>query len=156
MIFIGLSVLIFFSLLTFGGRLFFLGKKSQEAPHSELGITNDHLKACGKKPNCVSSQADRDSSFYVEPIRAYNIEVLWDNLQLLLPDLGLKEVKTTDNYLHFTETSRIFKFVDDVEFLLKRDTGVIEIRSRSRVGYSDMGVNRKRLEKIKKNLQPKL
>lgn len=155
-IFIFLGALLILAALAFGGRLFLLGKKSQETPSAQLGMDNNHLKACGEKPNCVSTQAEKDSSFYIEPIRASNVEVLWDNLIMLLPELGLKEVKSEANYLHYTETSRIFRFVDDVEFLLNKEEGVIELRSRSRVGYSDMGVNRKRLEKIKKALQPKL
>jgi len=155
-ILLAVAILVVVTALGFGGRLFFLGKKSQESPTSQLGVEAGHLKACGEKPNCVSSQAEPNSSFYIEPIRGSNIEVLWDNLHMLLKEMGYKEESATANYLHYTDTSKIFKFVDDIEFLLQKDEGVIELRSRSRVGYSDMGVNRKRLEKIKTLLQPKL
>ncbi len=155
-ILMAVAFLVVVAALGFGGRLFFLGKKSQETPTNELGHEAGHLKACGEKPNCVSSQADPDSRFYIEPIKGSNIEVLWDNLHMLLKEMGYKEESATSNYLHYTDTSKVFKFVDDIEFLLQKDEGVIELRSRSRVGYSDMGVNRKRLEKIKTMLQPRL
>jgi uncharacterized protein (DUF1499 family) len=58
-------------------------------------------------------------------------------------------ITETENYIHATFTSRIFRFVDDVEFYFMRDAPVIHVRSASRVGYSDLGVNRKRVEKIR-------
>jgi uncharacterized protein (DUF1499 family) len=65
---------------------------------------------------------------------------------------GQRIVTQTDQYLHVEFRSKIMGFVDDVEFYLP-GTGVIHVRSASRVGYSDFGVNRKRLEKIRKMFQ---
>jgi uncharacterized protein (DUF1499 family) len=59
-------------------------------------------------------------------------------------------IENRDNYLHAEFTSLIFRFVDDVEFLIDAPNGVIQVRSASRKGYSDMGVNRRRVEEIRK------
>jgi uncharacterized protein (DUF1499 family) len=62
-------------------------------------------------------------------------------------------VEETETYWHVEFRSRIFRFVDDVEFLFDRDNKVIHVRSASRVGYSDLGVNRKRVEEIRTMFQ---
>jgi uncharacterized protein (DUF1499 family) len=62
-------------------------------------------------------------------------------------------IEQTDNYIHALSKSRIFKFVDDVEFYLPSDESVIHTRSASRVGESDLGVNRRRVEQIRLALQ---
>lgn len=54
-----------------------------------------------------------------------------------------------DTYWHLEFRSRLFRFVDDVEFLFDLERKVIHVRSASRVGYSDLGVNRKRVERIR-------
>ena len=58
-------------------------------------------------------------------------------------------VSVTDSYLHAEFRSRIFGFVDDVEFLVDAGAGAVHVRSASRTGYSDLGVNRKRVEEIR-------
>lgn len=151
-ILISLVTLVLLTVLTLGGRMFWLGKKSQTT--KELGPQDGHLQACGNKPNCVTSSTETDSKFYIAPLVSENIEGLWDDLNMSLKDLNFDVVKQTDNYIHATETSQIFGFVDDIEFLLLPEQGLIEMRSESRVGYSDLGVNRKRLEKVRKLLQP--
>lgn len=57
-------------------------------------------------------------------------------------------VREMDNYLHFEFRSTIFRFVDDVEFLVDDSSGTVDFRSASRVGHSDLGANRNRMEKI--------
>ncbi len=57
-------------------------------------------------------------------------------------------VAEREDYLHVEFRSRLFRFVDDVEFYLEDERGLIQFRSASRLGYSDMGVNRRRMEKI--------
>ena len=57
-------------------------------------------------------------------------------------------VATQDDYLHVEFRSRLFRFVDDVEFYVDRERATIQFRSASRLGYSDMGVNRKRMQEI--------
>ncbi len=144
-----------------GARMYWLGKKSSSMMNNKLGVTEGHLQACGEKPNCVSSTADPASDFYIEPIQDQNIEGTWDDLNMLLQDLikdkkSFQILKQKANYIHMIAISKIFGFVDDVEFHLVPDEGIIEIRSQSRVGYSDMGANRKRLQKIRSQLQPKI
>lgn len=65
-------------------------------------------------------------------------------------------VQSEDAYLRAEFTSRIFRFVDDVEFRADGETGLIDFRSASRVGRSDMGVNRERMEEITARLETKL
>lgn len=62
-------------------------------------------------------------------------------------------VKTTDHYLHVTFRSPVFGFVDDVEFNFRPDAGIIAVRSASRKGYFDLGVNRRRIEAIRRYLR---
>lgn len=60
-----------------------------------------------------------------------------------------KIVTVSDHYLHVEFSSLIFRFVDDVEFALDDTTGTVHFRSAARLGYSDFGVNRKRMEEIR-------
>jgi uncharacterized protein (DUF1499 family) len=60
-----------------------------------------------------------------------------------------QSAEQTDDYIHALSKSRIFKFVDDVEFYLPPNESVIHLRSASRVGESDLGVNRRRVEQIR-------
>jgi uncharacterized protein (DUF1499 family) len=116
---------------------------------TDLGVTSGRLKACPSSPNCVCSQ-DNDPGHHTEPIRYSDpgpISVLSDVIGTLP---GGKVISATDNYLHAEFTSRIFRFVDDVEFQLDPEAKVIHCRSASRVGHSDLGVNRARIEAIRK------
>ncbi len=109
------------------------------------------LKACPSSPNCVSSQA-ADPKQAVAPI-AYTesrAEALARLKKVLEGMKRTKIVSEKDDYLHAEARSLIFRFVDDVEFYLPEDQKVIHVRSASRVGYSDMGVNRKRVEEIRR------
>ena len=77
----------------------------------------------------------------------------WRLIQQVVQGLaGTRIVTQTDHYLHVEFRSKIMGFVDDVEFFFP-DTTIIHMRSASRVGYSDFGVNRKRLEKIRQLFQ---
>ena len=104
------------------------------------------------KPNWVSSQSD-DPQHQIEPFRLRSADSAaadWQRLRTLLSETPRTEIVTgTDSYLHATCTSRLFRFVDDVEFLLDPPGGKIDIRSASRVGYSDLGANRARLEQLR-------
>lgn len=132
--------------------MFWKAKKSHSTP-AQVGLVDGQLMACGQKPNCVSSSADPKSDFYIAPLQSNNIEVIWDNLNILLGDMGYKIVAGRSDYIHATATSSLMKFVDDMEFLLDKEEGKIHLRSLSRVGYSDLGANRKRINEIKKRLK---
>lgn len=150
-------VLIVVGLILFaiGVRMIMLAGNSPSIINDKIGLLDGNLKACGSKPNCVSTQAEKGSKFYIEPITGDNIESLWDDLNMMIPDMGMDFITNGEDYIHCYEASKFFGFVDDVEFLLKAEAGEIQMRSQSRVGYSDLGVNRKRLEKVRKALLPK-
>ncbi len=119
-----------------------------------VGVSNGHLTACPSSDNCVVSQ-NADQKHAIEPI-TYHVDR--DTAQkTLLKVLGVvprtEVVEQADNYIHATSKSRIFKFVDDVEFYFPEDEKVIHLRSASRVGESDLGVNRRRMEQIRLALQ---
>ncbi|PKN17375.1 MAG: DUF1499 domain-containing protein [Deltaproteobacteria bacterium HGW-Deltaproteobacteria-6] len=109
------------------------------------------LKVCPKSPNCVSSQAG-DSGHAVAPLvyTGSRAEACAKLKKVLTEMTRMKIVEEKDDYLHAEARSLIFRFVDDVEFYLPAPEKVIHVRSASRVGYSDMGVNRKRVEEIRR------
>jgi uncharacterized protein (DUF1499 family) len=109
------------------------------------------LKACPPKPNCVSSIKELSSeSNYIEPIKIHsNKEFAFEKIaKILLNDKSVKVITQTDDYIRAEFKSKVFKFVDDVEFFFG-DHGVIQVRSASRLGHYDMNANKKRIEKIR-------
>ena len=126
------------------------------AASSSLGVKNGYLSFCPKSPNCVVSQKQKaDSSHAIAPI-AYHTDLATarETLLKVLKFVPRTEiVEETDNYIRAESKSRIFKFVDDVEFYFPDDEQVIHLRSASRVGDSDLGVNRRRLEQIRLAMQ---
>ena len=132
----------------------------------ELGIEKGELTQCPSTPNCVSSQAKNDKH-YIEPliVKGTAAEVKKRLLNVLNQQPGVEIIVDDVNYVRATFTSKLFRFVDDTEFYfpsitLKEITSpdktpkeiVIHMRSASRVGYSDLGANRKRLERIRSEL----
>ena len=112
-------------------------------------LVDGKLRACSSSPNCVSSESDNASS-RVEPLTFQSPpEKAWGDLKETIRQMGGKIQEEHDGYLWVTFTSRVFRFVDDVEFRMVSAEGVIHVRSGSRVGYSDLGVNRKRVEKLR-------
>lgn len=118
---------------------------------SHLGMRDGRLAACPKSPNCVSTQAE-DDGHRIDPIRYEG--TLEEAKQKLLAVIGsmprARIVSDEGAYIHAEFTSLIFRFVDDVEFLFDDAEKTIHFRSASRLGHSDLGVNRKRMEEIRK------
>jgi len=117
----------------------------------ELGVADGRLHPCASKPNCVCSQgspAERTVAALpignLEPTAAF--ERARDSVESL-PRVAL--ITVSPGYARYECSTQLFRFVDDVELLLDAPAGVIHIRSSSRVGYSDMGVNRKRVDAIR-------
>ena len=110
------------------------------------------LKPCGKC-NCVSSQAVMGSFHYIKPLEVKGEPTeVFSFLKILLSELNRSEViVSTENYLHALVRTRM-GFIDDVEFLLQPDDNLIHVRSASRTGYFDWGVNRSRVEAIREQL----
>ncbi len=118
----------------------------------DLGIDDGQLKPCPSSPNCVSTQADTsDDEHYMAPIQYEgSTEDAKKKIMVVIDEMPRTEVlKNKDNYIHVTFTTRIMRFVDDVEFYLPPDEKLIHFRSASRVGYSDMGKNRDRMNTVK-------
>lgn len=134
-------------IIAFCALMFFKAYQSKNMK-ANVGLVNDQLQTCGDKPNCISSSAQQGTSFYYPPIESNNIEVVWDNLNMAVSSGLFKIEKSTASYIHATATTKLLGFVDDLEFLLSEKEGKIYLRSASRVGYSDMGTNRKRMDKL--------
>lgn len=118
-----------------------------------LGVHQGSFAPCPDKPNCVSSFAeDEDHQISALEIRG-SAEDAWKGLLSFLTQAGNVEIVTSsDDYLHAIYTSSIMRYRDDVEFWLRAEENEIAVRSASRVGFSDMGVNRDRIEAIREAL----
>jgi uncharacterized protein (DUF1499 family) len=124
---------------------------------TNVGRNHPKLLPCAEKPNCVSSQRENIGS-YVDPVR-YRVsnQKLRMHLKKLIHAMPRTIIVESDSrYLHVEFRSAVFGFVDDVEFILDNPPGVLHIRSASRVGYWDFGVNRRRVERIRKELTKRL
>ncbi|WP_413111533.1 DUF1499 domain-containing protein [Thaumasiovibrio sp. DFM-14] len=122
-----------------------------------LGVNAEKLAPCSGKPNCVHSQTATSNNQYIEPI-VFNggmAKAHQGLLQVINTEKGATTVSVERNYLHVEYRSSFFRFVDDTEFYLIEEQGGItriHVRSASRVGYSDFGVNRARIERIRTKL----
>lgn len=114
----------------------------------DLGVTNGKLKPCPGTPNCVNSQSNNDQE-KVEPLPAVSIAEIKKIVETMERTTIITE---TDNYLYAEFKSKLMGYVDDVEFYLDSAENVIHVRSASRLGKSDLGVNRKRVEAIRAKL----
>jgi len=118
---------------------------------NQIGIIDGKLAPCPKSPNCVSTQVS-DKKHIIKPLK-YNSTLKEAKLNILDIIESLKRtriINETEIYIHAEFRTRTFKFVDDVEFYFDDTEKIIHFRSASRVGWSDMGVNRKRMENIRK------
>lgn len=118
-------------------------------PHG-LGLVGGRLSECPDSPNCVSSQSERESqSLPPIPFFGTTVEAV-ANLKRVVNAMPRNRLVTEDGgYLHYEFRSFLFRFVDDVELLVDESKSAIHFRSASRVGYSDFGVNRRRVEEIR-------
>jgi uncharacterized protein (DUF1499 family) len=130
-------------------------------PPADLGVHDGKLKPPSKTPNSVSSQA---SLYPDHPQRDYadiapfavsgQLDVAMDRIARIVEDMeGAKIVAREPGYLYVQFTTRLMKYVDDAGFLFDPVARVIHVRSASRLGSSDLGVNRKRIEFIRQKLQ---
>lgn len=112
-------------------------------------LENDALRPCPNKPNCVSSESEQPYAS-IDPI-GYSLsdEQAWSDIGSSVQDAGGSIKQQGNDFLWATFTSRVFRFVDDVEVRMDKNKKLIHIRSASRAGHSDFGVNRKRVEKIR-------
>jgi uncharacterized protein (DUF1499 family) len=123
---------------------------------SESSQASEKLALCTSKPNCVSSQAEaQDKKHFIEPFKIRGKpEDAWKAFKQALANQSRTEIiSEKENSLHAEAKSAIFRFVDDIDAVLDIEAGIIHIRSASRVGYSDLGVNRKRVEALRLELR---
>lgn len=120
---------------------------------TRLGIHNDKLAACPTRPNCVSSDAEAAEQ-QIAPFRlAVSAEEAWQVAQAVVAALpGATVTTSASDYLRAECRSSVFGFVDDLELHLRPEKSEIAVRSAARLGYSDFGVNRKRVEKLRSAL----
>lgn len=123
-------------------------------PPGASGVTDAVLAPCPSSPNCVSSDA-QDVSHGVAPFElTAKAPEAWKAAEAAVAALPRTHiVKRSDDFLHAECRSALFRFVDDLELELRPERGVIAVRSASRVGYWDLGVNRRRVEELRAALQ---
>ncbi len=117
---------------------------------SDVGVHGGDLSPLPGTPNAVASYTD-DEAKQVDPLPLNRPAP--DTLEILrqiVTEQGAEVITAGNGYLHGVYTSNGMKFHDDVEFLIREAQGIVEFRSASRVGYSDMGVNRRRYEAIRR------
>jgi uncharacterized protein (DUF1499 family) len=117
-----------------------------------LGVNNGKLAACPKSPNCVSSQSPTsDETHFIQPLKYTSTaeKALSDLKAVIESEDRTKIIEESSDYLYVEFKSALMGYVDDVEFYLDSSTNTIHVRSASRLGQSDLGVNRKRVETIR-------
>jgi uncharacterized protein (DUF1499 family) len=113
-----------------------------------LGVRDGKLAPCKRSPNCVSSQANpSDEEHYIAPIHG-TMEAVRRAVEAF-PRTTI--VKQEENYLYAEFRTRLLRYVDDVEFFF--DGHVVQVRSCSRLGRRDFGVNRRRVEELRRLIE---
>jgi uncharacterized protein (DUF1499 family) len=130
---------------------------AQGATEGELGVEDQHLLSCPNRPNCVSTMDTVESP----AIAPYRYRKTLDEAKAVLKQVFSERSRTElvqeeAAYLHYEVRSLLLRFVDDVEILFDDASKTIHFRSASRMGYSDFGVNRRRMEEVRSLLEGKL
>jgi len=116
---------------------------------SNLGVKDGRLAPCRRTPNCVSSQADpADAEHYTAPLV---FRGSMDQLRRAVESMQRATVISVErNYLYAEFRSRLMRYVDDVELYYDERAGLVQVRSASRLGRRDFGVNRARVEALRR------
>lgn len=116
-----------------------------------VGLRDNSLQNCGSKPNCVCS-IQNDSVHGIAPFQIReNVNSSMEKLSKIIQSMnGARIISSQEGYLYAEFKTSFFGFIDDVEFHVNESANSIEVRSASRLGYSDLGLNRSRLESIRK------
>ena len=115
---------------------------------NNLGVKDGKLASCPGSPNCVNSQSQNPQSKIdpLPPVAIADLRQVIENME------GSAVIETTSNYLYAEFKSQLMGYVDDVEFYFNPQENVTHVRSASRLGKSDLGVNRQRVEAIRSKL----
>ncbi len=118
-----------------------------------IGVHQAALAPCPDKPNCVSSFATDERHQIAALAISGSSADAWQGLQSVLENDSSAEIERSEaGYLYAIYTSSLMRYRDDVEFMLRDAENEIAVRSASRVGHGDMGVNRSRIEAIRTTL----
>jgi len=141
------AVLVRFAMLSYNS-------KSGEAP----GLVSGTLTLCPDKPNCVCSEFTDDATHYIAPLDYSGTfpEKAWGDILQIIKESGGEVSAASGEYISATFSVSLFGFIDDVECRLDTSKNRIQIRSASRVGESDFGVNKNRVEKIRRLFKRKM
>lgn len=124
------------------------------------GVENNggtmRLGDCSTKPNCQGSQSSRKKQTVDALPIALDPKQAMQTITAAMTELGAKVVSTQDHYLHATFKTPVMGYLDDVEFLVDTENTLVHIRSASRLGHSDLGANKKRIDKIRAHLAGRL
>ncbi|AHC16709.1 DUF1499 domain-containing protein [Salinispira pacifica] len=114
-----------------------------------IGGQDGQLSPMPASPNAVASYAQSEDK-KVDPLPLFeSAPRTLDLLKQILSEHGAEIISSDERYIHAVYTTPGMKFKDDVEFLILEDKNIVDFRSASRVGQSDMGVNRKRYARIR-------
>ncbi len=114
-----------------------------------LGVVDGRLRPCAATPNCVCSHAE-DELHGVAPLIADDAPDAMNRVRQVMADWrGAKLTDEADGYVRYECATPLLRYTDDLEFLLDIDERVVHVRSASRVGHSDLGANRRRIEAIR-------
>ncbi len=121
---------------------------------NNLGVKDSRLAPCPSSPNCVSSD-DADAAHAIGSLQLIMApERAWPAVHAAVTGLPrTKIIAQTDDYLHAECSSAVFGFVDDLELHLRPAQNLIAVRSAARLGRSDFGVNRRRVESLRSLLR---
>lgn len=142
--------------LMLAGIIAFLTGCVNESPR--LGIENNRLTPCPETPNCVASHPDTPDKQRVPPLLYTADQALaYEQMESLLSERQDAIVITREHahYLRADFRTPLLGFIDDVEFYFQTP-GVIMVRSASRIGYSDLGANRRRIEALRKEFSERM
>ncbi len=130
--------------------LFVLWRWAPRGEAPPLGIQNGRLSPCPDSPNAVSSHA-LDEAHAIEPLTTGGrADQAWIHCRTAaLAEPGSTLVRESPGYMRFEVTTRWLRFIDDLEFLADPGSDRIQVRSASRIGFSDLGANRRRVERIR-------
>ncbi len=124
-------------------------------PADQPGLLNGKLRPCPGTPNCICSEISNEAE-RVPPLAIQGDPgTAWGLLQDVIAAMGGSIESRSEDYIWATFMMPLVGFVDDVEFRLDSSHGVIQVRSASRLGYSDLGVNKARVEDIRRRMAEK-
>ena len=120
----------------------------------KLGLENQLLSPCPGTPNCVSSQ-EKNAQHRIQPLTFEgSLELAKERLHRVIKSMRGSRIITQEVvYWHVEFTTQLLRFIDDVEFFFDGSQSLIHVRSASRQGYWDLGVNRRRVETIRSRFE---